>query len=177
MVLPGSGADCGPPWLDPEEKMTPHCPIPRSWLPALLVALGPLGLLSGCSKSWSAASDSPPVVITAEARAEATVVFAERCQNCHGPSGQGDGPAAAGLHPRPRNFGDKMWQSNVTDAHIERIIQFGGPSVGKSPAMAPNPDLISKPQVVAALRERVRSFGLATSPAPQPLQVQPEPQR
>jgi mono/diheme cytochrome c family protein len=31
-------------------------------------------------------------------------LYAERCSGCHGNSGNGDGPAAAALVPRPKNF-------------------------------------------------------------------------
>ncbi|HBZ69161.1 MAG TPA: hypothetical protein DEP35_05195 [Deltaproteobacteria bacterium] len=93
------------------------------------------------------------------ARAEAQQIFATRCTPCHGATGGGDGPASSGLTPPPRNFHDKAWQSAVTDDHIEQIIQYGGAAVGKSPAMPSNPDLMSKPEVVAALREYVRSLG------------------
>ena len=47
----------------------------------------------------------------------------------------------------------------MTDAEIEKAIVFGGAAVGKSAQMVPNPDLEAKPGVVAALREKVRSFG------------------
>ena len=47
----------------------------------------------------------------------------------------------------------------ATDAHLEMIIQFGGVAVGKSPAMPPNPDLVSKPAVVKALRAHIRTLG------------------
>src|SRR5450631_694914 len=33
-----------------------------------------------------------------------TKVFAQRCVVCHGPDGRGNGPAAAALIPRPRDF-------------------------------------------------------------------------
>jgi len=78
---------------------------------------------------------------------------------CHGPQGHGDGPASAGLTPKPRNFSDQTWQTAVTNAHIENIIQYGGVAVGKSPAMPPNPDLVAKPAVVKALRAHVRNLG------------------
>lgn len=96
--------------------------------------------------------------VSAAARSEAEQLFATRCTPCHGPQGHGDGPASAGLTPRPRNFGDASWQDSVTDEHVEKIIQYGGAAVGKSPAMPPNPDLMSKPEVVRALREHVRSL-------------------
>lgn len=95
--------------------------------------------------------------ITDALREEAKTIFSTRCTPCHGPEGKGDGPASAGLTPPPRNFGDAEWQASVTDEHIEKIIQFGGAAVGKSPAMPPNPDLTDKP-VVKALREHIRNL-------------------
>ena len=104
----------------------------------------------------TAAVAAPP--ISAADRAEAKELFATRCTPCHGPMGAGDGPASAGLTPKPRNFTDKAWQTSVSDEHIEKIIQFGGAAVAKSPAMPPNPDLTAKPAVVSALREHVRGL-------------------
>lgn len=96
--------------------------------------------------------------ISAPARAEAQQIFSTRCFACHGPDGRGDGPASTGLTPKPANFRDGSWQGTVDDQHIERIIQFGGAAVGKSPAMPSNPDLTSKPEVVAALRAHIRGL-------------------
>ena len=96
--------------------------------------------------------------ISPEARKEADQVFTTRCSTCHGTDGKGAGPAGAALTPKPRNFTDKAWQGTVTDAHIEKVIVEGGMAVGKSPLMIANPDLKAKPQVVQALREKVRSF-------------------
>jgi mono/diheme cytochrome c family protein len=92
------------------------------------------------------------------ARKEAEQIFATRCFTCHGPTGKGDGPASQGLTPPPRNFHDPAWQASVTDEHIEKIIKFGGAAVGKSPAMPPNPDLMSKAEIVAALRHHIREL-------------------
>ena len=115
----------------------------------------------GASAAQPAAPAAPaePVAVTAEARAEAEQIFTSRCVACHGPTGSGEGPTAAALNPKPRNFHDPAWQKSVNDAHIERIIVAGGPAVGKSPLMPPNPDLQTKPAVVAALREKIRGFG------------------
>lgn len=92
-------------------------------------------------------------------RAEAKTLFATRCTVCHGPAGKGDGPTAAALNPKPRNYTDKAWQAAVKDDQIEKAIVEGGPAVGKSPLMPPNPDLKAKPGVVQALRELIRGFG------------------
>ena len=43
--------------------------------------------------------------------------------------------------------------------YIAKIVSYGGAAVGKSPAMPPNPDLAGKPEVAAALREKVRGLG------------------
>jgi mono/diheme cytochrome c family protein len=94
----------------------------------------------------------------ADARSEALQIFESRCVTCHGPKGAGDGPASAGLTPPPRNFQDPAWQKSVTDTHLEQIVQYGGAAVGRSPAMPANPDLMSKPEVVAALRAHIRSL-------------------
>lgn len=104
-----------------------------------------------------AAPEAAPT-ITPAARDEANQIFATRCTPCHGPQGMGNGPASASLSPKPRNFTDATWQAKVDDDHIEKIIQYGGASVGLSAAMPANPDLTSKPEVVAALREHIRSF-------------------
>lgn len=86
-------------------------------------------------------------------------MFQTRCAACHGQFGRGDGPGAAGLTPKPRNYADQEWQKTVTDEEIEKAIVYGGAAVGKSPQMVANPDLQAKPGVVAALREIVRKFG------------------
>jgi hypothetical protein len=117
----------------------------RFLLLAVLVA-------AACSRSHPTAASSP-------AQAEADNIFTTRCTPCHGPNGRGDGPASASLSPHPRNFTDKSWQSSVNDEHIQKIIQYGGAAVGKSPNMPANPDLQSKPQVVSELAKKVRSFG------------------
>jgi mono/diheme cytochrome c family protein len=149
--------------------------VSRSLFRLGLAPLALLGALSACgpqetsdrasgavpaSAPTSNASFSPPAgVDPARSRAAAAEIFSTRCMPCHGASGMGDGPASAGLTPRPRNFHDVDWQSSVSDTHIEQIIQYGGAAVGKSPAMPSNPDLSSKPELVTALREHVRDLG------------------
>jgi mono/diheme cytochrome c family protein len=136
----------------------------RSLAPLLVMAL-----LLACSQQESApqppasaapaaSAPAPAPAGGAMAQAEAAKVFEQRCTTCHGPQGAGDGPASAGLTPRPRNFQDPEWQKSVTDEHIDQIIQYGGAAVGRSPMMPANPDLSSKPEVVTALRQHVREL-------------------
>lgn len=116
-----------------------------------------LTLLAGIGCGSSESSEKKSTVPEA-ARAEAGQIFSTRCAACHGPQGRGDGAASASLSPKPANFTDGAWQSKVTDEHIEKIIQYGGAAVGKSPSMPGNPDLTSKPDVVAGLREHIRGL-------------------
>lgn len=134
----------------------------RVWPLAGLIVVA---LVSGCGGGGSSgasgekASSASAVKITAADRKEANEMFATRCAACHGQFGRGDGPGAAGLNPKPRNYADAAWQKITTDDEIEKAIVYGGAAVGKSPQMVANPDLQAKPGVVAALREKVRSFG------------------
>jgi len=106
----------------------------------------------------AAAATPATVEITPAARQQAQQIFSTRCAVCHGQDGRGDGGGAA-LKPPPRNYHDTAWQDSVTDKEIETAIVYGGAAVGRSPMMVANPDLGSKPEVVAALREMVRNFG------------------
>ena len=91
--------------------------------------------------------------------AEAKQLFSTVCAACHGATGVGDGPAAASLNPKPRNYSDAEWQKTVKDEEIANAILLGGAGVGKSPMMPPQPQLKDKPEVVAALVQMIRGFG------------------
>lgn len=93
-----------------------------------------------------------------KAEVEAVGIFNNKCATCHGLAGEGNGPGAANCNPKPRNYTDKAWQQTVSDEMIEKAIVYGGAAVGKSAVMPSNPDLAEKPEVVQALRKKVRSF-------------------
>lgn len=130
----------------------------------VVVAALAMMVATGCKPPAKEQAQAPgaatggSVAANGAADAEAKQIFSLRCTPCHGPNGAGDGPASAGLTPKPRNFTDPAWQKSVTDAHIEQIIKFGGAAVGKAPMMPGNPDLADKDAVVAALRAHVRSL-------------------
>jgi mono/diheme cytochrome c family protein len=94
-----------------------------------------------------------------DAVAEAKEIFDSRCASCHGDEGRGNGPASAVLNPKPQNFHNPKWQAGVSDEQLTQAIIYGGSAVGKSPAMAANPDLQEKPEVVKALIAHVRALG------------------
>jgi len=96
--------------------------------------------------------------ISEGARTAAASLFGDRCAVCHGPNGDGKGPGAANLNPKPVDFRSRKWQRSVTDEKIAKAIVYGGPAVGLSSAMSANPDLEAQPSVVAALVEHIRSL-------------------
>jgi mono/diheme cytochrome c family protein len=107
------------------------------------------------------AAPTPAVVppsAPADPAADAKSLFRTKCVVCHGDHGAGDGPGAAAIVPKPRAFADAEWQASATDEHIKKIILEGGPAVGKSPAMPPNPDLKGKDEVLSALVKLIRDF-------------------
>lgn len=124
-----------------------------------------LALAAGCGKQ-SESPQAEPVATTETPAApavppteEAQTTFKTVCATCHGESGLGNGPGAAALNPKPRNYTDKAWQASVTDDQIKRTILMGGAAVGKSPMMPAQPQLKEKPEVVSALVQIIRTFG------------------
>jgi mono/diheme cytochrome c family protein len=122
----------------------------------------PNGIHENIADSQPAKADSitskTSSAITEEARKEASDIFKDRCVTCHGEQGHGDGPGASNLMPKPIDFHNSNWQVSVSDADIAKAIVQGGPAVGLSNQMQPNPDLEDKPGVVAALVERIRQW-------------------
>jgi mono/diheme cytochrome c family protein len=119
-------------------------------------------LAAACGKSSDSSNEpkarSAKAPAATAAQKEANDIFVNRCTPCHGAAGGGNGPASASLSPKPRDLRSEVFHGSVTDEHIEKVIQYGGAAVGKSPAMPANPDLADKPEVVQALRAKVRSF-------------------
>ncbi len=83
-------------------------------------------------------------------------LFESTCVPCHGMDGKGNGPAAKGLNPPPRNFTDKALMSKMTDEHIFQTIKGGGAAVGKSPVMPAQPQFTD--QQLKDLISYVRHF-------------------
>lgn len=119
-----------------------------------------LALSTGCKQEASASTQSTTTQATpavAAASPKADELFKGRCAPCHGETGHGDGPGAAALNPKPRNYTDVSWQNSVSDEHIKQTILYGGAAVGKSPMMPANPDLENSPDL-DGLVKKVRSF-------------------
>lgn len=134
-------------------------------LVAVVVWAGALAASVGCSKpdagsqsqGAETAAATTAAAPAAPGEAEARDLFKTRCVPCHGDSGKGNGPGAAALNPKPRNYTDAKWQESVKDEDIKKTILYGGAAVGKSPNMPANPDLEGKPEL-DGLVAVVRSF-------------------
>lgn len=127
-------------------------------------------IAQGADVSQATAATPPTPVVPAPAPAVQPAIaaakgtpgeqlFSERCALCHGAGGRGDGPAAAAMNPKPRNFTDKAWQTATTDEALRKAIVEGGTAVGKSPLMPPNPDLATNAELLSSVAAHVRSLG------------------
>lgn len=91
-----------------------------------------------------------------------SALFARRCSVCHGATGRGDGAAAAGIHPKPRDLRDAQWQQSVTDEQLRAVILGGGLARGLSASMPSHGDLNA--QQVQELVGFIRSLAAAQTP-------------
>ena len=128
-----------------------------SWIARIAAALLLASLLLS-GRVGAAEPEAAGKPVAPAAQAAAREIYASSCVSCHGATGSGDGLGAAGLPAKPANFSDAAWQARTSDQEIERAIVGGGAAVGKSPLMPANPNLATKPEVVAALRAMIRGF-------------------
>lgn len=82
-------------------------------------------------------------------------VYKTYCTQCHGMKGQGDGPGAVGLNPKPAVHA-QMPLSDMPEDYLYFVVYYGGKSVGKSSAM-PDWGLTLPPQDLADLIVYLRS--------------------
>jgi len=87
-----------------------------------------------------------PSAIAAQSAAN---VYAQKCAACHGPNGNGDGPAGQVMVPPPAPFSTAL--KGKSDSWIGTVITKGGPAVGMTPKMPPHPTLSSN-QVKALIQ-------------------------
>ena len=63
------------------------------------------------------------------------VKYDASCVGCHGKTGKGDGPAAAGLTPKPQDHTDGKIMNALSDKYLFDIIKDGGVAVKKAALM------------------------------------------
>lgn len=59
--------------------------------------------------------------------AKGKAIFDTRCAPCHGMDGGGDGPAAAAIDPKPRNFRDADFWKARTIVQLRLAVKEGRP--------------------------------------------------
>ncbi len=69
--------------------------------------------------------------------AKAKENYQSYCVKCHGEGGKGDGPGAAMLNPKPRDYTDCKTMQTKKDEVLFKVIKEGGDSVGLSADMQP----------------------------------------
>ncbi|MDH3519513.1 MAG: cytochrome c [Myxococcales bacterium] len=124
-----------------------------AWTQRCRMGLATLLMLAGCGEAREttapaeiapatpaapqamAAPAEAPQAATADA-ARGAAQYAVLCASCHGTRGNADTPIAATLTPKPARHSDGNYMNGLSDAHLFKVIQQGGPAVGKSPMMA-----------------------------------------
>lgn len=61
---------------------------------------------------------------------EGKALFEKNCTSCHGEAGRGNGPAAAGLDPKPANFWEADRQKESSPYQYFNTIRLGVPGTG-----------------------------------------------
>ena len=99
----------------------------------------------------------------ADAAKGKAIFIKTNCNSCHGMEGKGDGPVAAALDPKPRDYtvGDFKFDANGdgskgTDEDIALVIKNGAQPYGGSAMMMPNPTISDAD--VALLVSYIRSL-------------------
>jgi mono/diheme cytochrome c family protein len=69
---------------------------------------------------------SNPLVGDEQAVQAGADIFRSACATCHGETGQGDGPAAQGLDPKPASLADTERMQNLNDGYLYWRIHEGG---------------------------------------------------
>lgn len=95
--------------------------------------------IARAQQPWACPPATPgamsPVASTAEAIANGRRLAQQSCAECHGETGLGDGPAAAGLNPRPASWRTAEFQAQ-SDACIFAKLSTGRgamPPAGRMP--------------------------------------------
>ena len=79
----------------------------------------------------------PALVLGQGDQAKGKGLFTQHCGGYHGPTGKGDGVAAAALNPKPSDLTNKAYMAGLKDQYLFDLIQKGGPAVGRTPLMPP----------------------------------------
>lgn len=62
-------------------------------------------------------------------------IYTQYCVSCHGASGRGDGPSAAGFGTKPADLSDGRLMNPLPDEFLANVINRGGVAEGLAPTM------------------------------------------
>lgn len=82
-------------------------------------------------------------------------IYEANCAACHGPGGNGDGPASMGLDPKPAGLADPHMMEELSDGYLFWRVSEGGAFEPFNSAMPPWKDLLAEGdrwQVITFLR-------------------------
>jgi mono/diheme cytochrome c family protein len=81
------------------------------------------------NKPWKVPEEAKlrpnPIQSSATALAAGRVIYMDKCTQCHGQTGKGDGPDAASYYPSPTSLVDAHHMNSVTDGEIFYQISEG----------------------------------------------------
>ncbi len=109
--------------------------------------------LAGCAVCVGTAPAAADDAVAAKAQEN----YGTYCKKCHGEHGKGDGPGAAMLNPKPRDFADCQNMQKRSDDELFKVISQGGEAVGMSADMQAWGGTLSDDDI-RGLMKFVRSF-------------------
>lgn len=124
---------------------------------SLLLLLAPLALAAAVSLAASTVPPAPEGFALNGDPGRGKVVYDKSCALCHGPAGQGNGPMAASLRPKPKDLTDKAVTGKRSDWEVYLVIRDGGKALGLSPQMFSYKNML-KDQEIRDVAAYVRSL-------------------
>lgn len=103
----------------------------RNWMIATLAAasLVGAGITVAHDEDWkvpaAAKNMKNPIAPTPDGIATAAAIYKDKCANCHGDKGLGDGPEATMYDPAPANLADAHMMAEMTDGETFYKITEG----------------------------------------------------
>ena len=108
-------------------------------------------LILGVGLQTTSAQDTPSAPDTPPDATAGLVIFSDRCANCHGPQGNGDGELAVNLPQPPRAFTNPTFRETAVPGNFHSFILSGNLDAGMPGFGATNSNPLSDAQVWDAI--------------------------